>query len=549
MKHIIPIIGLSMLVPTALSGAEKPNIIFFLIDDNGWVDSQVSYGPEVYPNNLRFNTPNMVRLANSGVMMTNGYACGLSTPTRTSLMTGMNSAHTGITSFIKAYRDCPSDELGGLKAGLGPETVDMFDSLGHADWNYNGMSPEPGIEHTCYATPFPKILKDNGYYTIHVGKTHWSVNGTPGVNPYNMGFVVNVAGSVAYVPNSYLSEDNYGNKPEIWTDMAVQNMNQYYGSGLFLTEALTKEALKTLDYPVRHRQPFYMYLAQYATHSPIQADKRYYEKYLKAGMDKGQAKFASMVEGVDQSLGEILDYLEANNLTKNTIIILMADNGGDATLKSKGGIPHTQNKPLREGKASVYEGGVRVHCMFSWPGHISSGTRINTPVTIADMFPTILDFAGVKEYTAVQSIDGKSLVKLVTKGSKLAAKAKERGELRTQAEENAFVVPVAVSGIDPERQIISHYPNKWRTRRVNDVDYMSAIREGEWKLVYRMITRKLELYNLNEDLGELNDISAQRPEIVTRLAKDLSKQLRIWKAPMPLIPSTGAPVPMPDEVL
>lgn len=173
--------------------------------------------------------------------------------------------------------------------------------------------------------------------------------------------------------------------------------------------------------------------------------------------------------------------------------------------------------------------------------------RFNTPVTIADMFPTILDFAGVKEYTAVQSIDGQSLVKLVTKGSKLAAKAK--GELKTQAEENAFVVPVSVSGIDPERQIISHYPNKWRTRRVNDVDYMSAIREGEWKLVYRMITRKLELYNLNEDLGELNDISAQRPEIVTRLAKDLSKQLRIWKAPMPLIPSTGAPVPMPDEVL
>ena len=146
------------------------------------------------------------------------------------------------------------------------------------EWNINGMSPVEGVESTLYATPLPKLLREQGYYTIHVGKAHWASAGTPGASPYNMGYNVNVSGTVAGMPRSYQSEDNYGNTPELWNMLAVQNMTEYYGTGVHLTEALTREALKTLDYPVANGLPFYLYFAHYATHTPIQRDPRFIQK-------------------------------------------------------------------------------------------------------------------------------------------------------------------------------------------------------------------------------------------------------------------------------
>lgn len=544
------ILGLSLLLPlTACSTSEqRPNIVFFLVDDMGWVDSSVAYGEEVYPNNMRFNTPNMQAFAESGVIMTNAYTCPVSTPTRTSLLTGMNAAHTGITNWTSTMRDKPSDATGGAIATMAGTWVDDDKELVRPDWNINGMSPVDGIPNTQYATPLPKLLQDAGYFTIHVGKAHWASAGTPGASPYNMGFTVNVAGNVAGMPRSYLSEDHYGNTPEKWNYLAVQNMTEYYDTGTHLTEALTREALKTLEYPIAHREPFYLYMAHYATHTPIQPDDRFVQKYRDAGMDEGQARYASMVEGVDKSLGDLIAYLKEKGVYDNTIIIFMTDNGGNSENKQKGGVLHTQNKPLREGKGSCYEGGVRVPLAFYWKGHIVPGTRVNTPVIAEDLFPTILEFAGVKNPQCVQQVDGKSLVRLITDGSKRVATAAANGEITTQKEANAYVIDETISGISPERPLVFHYPHKWKQYDLVDIDYLSAVRKGDWKLVYRMRTGELEIYNLRTDIGEQNNVAAENPEKTAELAKELGNRLREWNAPMPKYRTTGKSIPMPDEI-
>ena len=351
------------------------------------------------------------------------------------------------------------------------------------------------------------------------------------------------------MPRSYLSEDNFGNLPEKWTFMAVQNMTEYYGTGVHLSEALTREALKTLDYPIAHKQPFYLYFAHYATHTPIQRDPRFIQKYLDAGMDEGQARYASMVEGVDKSLGDVMDFLEEKGLDKNTIIIFMTDNGGNAENTAKGGVRFMHNLPLRNGKGSCYEGGIRVPLAFKWSGKIAPSTRVNTPVVCEDMFPTILEMAGVKNYQTVQKVDGESLVPLITKGSKIAAKAVAKGEVTSQKEANALVIEQEVSGIDPERPLVFHYPHKWKGYDLEDIDFLSAVRKGDWKLVYRLRTGKMELYNLRTDIGEQCDVAAQNPEKVKELAKALSDKLRGWDAPMPTVRKSGKAVPMPDELL
>ena len=546
LKHLT---GLSLLAPAVAFAADRPNIVFLIVDDMGWVDSSVAYGEQVYPNNLRYNTPNMQRLASQGVMLTNAYACPVSTPTRTSLLTGVNAAHSRITNWTSTMRDTPSDATGGavamMQSGANHDNTTRFV---RPEWNLNGMSPTEGVENTLYATPLPQLLKEAGYYTIHVGKAHWASAGTPGASPYNMGYVVNITGNVAGMPRSYLSEENYGNTPEKWNLLAVQNMTEYYGTGIHLTEALTREALKTLDYPIMHDEPFYLYFAHYATHTPIQRDPRFVRKYLDAGMDEGQARYASMVEGVDKSLGDLLDYLDAKGVADDTIIIFMTDNGGNAENKSKGGVRFMHNLPLRNGKGSVYEGGVRVPLMVKWKGKVAPATRVNTPVICEDLFPTILQMAGVKNYDVVQEVDGKSLVNLVTKGSKLAAKATKRGDIADQKAANAFVVPESVSGIDPNRTLIFHYPHQWKPYDLEDIDFLSAVRKGDWKLVYRMRTGKLELYNLKSDIGEQSDLSSVYPERVKELAAELSSKLRGWNSPMPRLRETGKSIPLPDEL-
>lgn len=497
---------LCLLAPLSAGAQTKPNIVIFLLDDVGWCDSSVPFGPEVYPLNKRYRTPNLERLAREGMKFTNAYATPVCTSTRVSLMTGMNAAHTRVTNFANLVKDSPADPAD--------------DILKSPAWNCNGLSPVAGTSLTVHATAFPELLRDAGYYTIHVGKWHMATAGTPGVNPHNLGFLVNVAGNMAGEPRSYLSEDNYGNTAEKFNFRAVQDLAEYYGTGTFLTEALTREALKALEQPVRTKQPFFLYLSHYAAHLPMMRDPRFYRKYLEAGLDEGQARYAGLIEGIDKSLGDLMAFLDAHRVADNTVIIFMSDNGGQTISPGKGGQLHTHNLPLREGKGSVYEGGIREPMVVRWPGVVKPGSHTDQPVIIEDFFPTVLEIAGVRDAKPRQSLDGRSFVDLLT----------GRG-----------------SG-DAERVFVWHYPNKWKPQDYPGINYYSAARQGDWKLVYSMKAARLELYNLREDIGEHHDVAAQNPERVRQLARLLGERLRGYDAQMPTVIKTGRPAPWPDQL-
>ena len=522
---------------------ERPNIVLFLIDDLGWLDTSVAFGEEVYPYNLRHDTPNIAALAEQGATMTSAYVCPVSTPTRTSIMSGMNAAHTRITNYTSVNKDFNPD------ANDTPSQM-VDDTLERIDWNINGVTPsvEP-LDKSVHITPFPQILKDNGYYTIHVGKGHWAPNGTPAANPYNMGFCVNVAGQVAGKPRSYYGEECYGNTADKWNFFSVQNLTEYYGTNTHLTEALTLEAIKTLDYPIDNGMPFYLNFCHHAVHTPIHRDPRFFQKYVDRGMDEGQARFASMCEGVDKSLGDLTTYLKQKGVYDNTIIVFMSDNGGNSENLSKGGQRHTQNAPLREGKASCYEAGIRVPMVVYWKGKVAAGTRINTPVVAEDLYPTILEMAGVEQYSSVQSIDGKSIVRLLTAGSAAVKEAMSCGQITNQQQANAFQIDESESGIDPQREVLAHYPHQWKSYQLRDIDYMSSLRKGDWKIVYRHREQKLELYNIGQDITERNDLSEANPQILKDMADALTAQLEAYNAQLPTLRATGETVPMPNKLI
>ena len=508
----------SLALAATLTGCSKsddrPNVVMFLIDDMGWADSSVAFGDEVYPRNEIFNTPNMERLAEQGVIVSSAYVSSTSSPTRNSIMTGMNSARTAHTNYGAKFKDTPTD--GGDKL----EVLEN-DCLVPTNWNYNGVDPTGVTNNAVHATPFPQILKDSGYYTIHVGKAHWAPMGTPGASPLNMGFCVNVAGQIVGRANSYYGEDNYGNKQDIWTLHATHNMCEYYGTNTHLSDALTLEALKTLEWPINTGRPFFLNFCHHAVHTPVQGDPRFIDKYLKMGLDYQQAAYASLVEGIDKSLGDLMDYLEAKGVADNTVIIFLSDNGGDCVNPQKGGVKHTHNLPLREGKGSVYEGGIRVPMIVSWGKKIAHNSRISTPIVVEDLFPTILELADIDNYNTVQTIDGQSLVAMLTGKRQL----------------------------DYNRPILQHFPHQWRPEVNEDIDYMTALRVGDWKLIYRHRPQTLELYNLANDLGERNNLAKSEPERLKQMAEAMTAELKAKNALMPTIRATGELLPYPNQLV
>ncbi|MBV7530806.1 sulfatase [Chitinophaga sp. sic0106] len=510
MKNHISAIILGLMTITGTAQAQQkqaPNIILFLVDDMGWMDNSVPFSGAKLTLNQRYHTPNMERLAAQGVLFSNAYATPVCTPSRISLLTGMNAAHHGVTNWTNPSKN---------------KNTDAEDStFSPAPWNINGLSPREGDSATVYATPYPQLLRDAGYYTIHVGKAHWGPMGMPGANPLNLGFQVNISGHAAGHPQSYLSEEHYGNLPGKNSAQSVPDLEEYYDSGDFLTEALTKEAIKAMANPIARKQPFYLNLAHYAVHTPITADPRFFQKYKDAGLNTAEAKYASLIEGMDKSLGDIMDYLERQHVAGNTIIIFMSDNGGLSLNPPRGGAAHSQNLPLKAGKGSVHEGGIREPMLVKWPSVAKAGAVCHQPLIIEDFFPAILEMAGVKKYTTVQQVDGKSFVPMLRNPSQVL----------------------------PERSFIWHYPDKWIPKDGPGINYRSAIRRGNWKLIYNMRTGVKELYDLSTDIGEVNNVAPQQPEKVKELSQLLSNQLRAWKAPMPVIKATGKAVPMPDELI
>ncbi|PUV22624.1 sulfatase [Sphingobacterium athyrii] len=505
-------VGLRCLAQSAnqsqdLNTNERPNIVVFFVDDLGWQDMSEPFYSTKTAINEKFHTPHIESLAKDAVKFTNAYATPVCTPSRVSFLTGLNAAHHRVTNWTHP------------KANTATDSNDEI--LNPPDWNINGLSPVPNIPHTIYATPFPSILKSNGYYTIHIGKAHWGSAGTPGASPLNLGFMVNVAGHSAGHPQNYYGEQNYGNLPSKTSYQAVPDLMEYHGSSTFLTEALTQEALKALEEPIRRKEPFFLHFSNYAVHVPIQPDPRFVQRYLDRGLDSTEAAYASLVEGYDKSMGDIVQFLKDKGIYDNTVIIFLSDNGGLSLSPQRSGEAHTQNLPLKAGKGSLYEGGIRIPLLIKQASRHEPSSN-PTPVMVEDLFPTILHMAKIKDYQLVQrEPDGKDLTSL------LAGKNDDRWN---------------------NRPLIWNIPNKWTVPDGPGINFFSALRQGDYKLLYNMKQGKLELYNLKEDIGERNNLAPRMKEKTKALSKLLSDQLRIWKAQLPTYKATGQQVPYPDQL-
>lgn len=488
---------------------DRPDIILFMVDDMGWQDTSVPFWKEKTPYNRAYHTPNMERLAASGMKFTQAYACAISSPSRCSLITGANNARHGVTNWTMERNKTTDETREGITL---------------PQWNLNGVQQTPGIEHSYVGRSFVDDLRDAGYHTIHCGKAHFGAKDTPGEDPHHWGFEVNIAGHAAGGLATYLSEKNYGHRPDgtPYALNSVPGLEKYWGTGTFVTEALTREALKALDKAAGYAQPYFLYMAHYAIHTPIDRDPRYYQKYIDSGLSEKEAAYASLIEGMDKSLGDIMDWVEKNGRQDRTVIIFMSDNGGLATQPEwRDGELYTQNAPLRCGKGSLLEGGIREPMIVRWPGVTKPGSETDKYVMIEDFYPTILEMAGAKhKEDPSKPIDGISFVPLIKEGTQPG------GE---------------------EREIVWNFPNIWGNEGPG-INLNCALRRGPWKLIYNYATGEKELYNIPDNIGEKHNLAKKRPEVTRMMSERLGTLLRERGAKRPSFTATGKPCPWPDEV-
>ncbi len=482
---------------------EKPNVVLFMVDDLGWQDTSVSFWNNETKFNKLYNTPNMERLAEMGVKFTNAYATPVCSPSRISLMTGMNAAKHRVTNWtLHPNKKKPAE--------INHKTFEF------PDWNYNGLSISDSVSNSVYATPLPQILNDNGYYTIHAGKAHLGAIGYPSSDPLNIGFDINIAGHAAGAPQSYLGTDNFGNndqKNKIW---AVPGLEKYHGKNIFLTQAITEEVLIKIQKPIKSKSPFFLYFSLYGVHAPLMEDNRFVEKYKNIGIENPEIKYASMIESMDYALGIVLDELKKKDILKNTIIVFMSDNGGLSAV-ARGGQKHQHNYPLRSGKGSIYEGGIRVPMIVYSPFHKTNVKEIDQPVIIEDFFPSILELTNSKKSSIVQEIDGQSFVPL----------------LNNEEIEN--------------KPLFWHYPNWWGPNGPGIGSY-SAVRQEEWKFIYFHDTQTIELYNLETDISENNNLISVNYLKSEHLANVLTNYLISVDAQMPFNKKSKSIVPWPNQL-
>lgn len=502
--------------------AQPPNIILFLVDDMGWQDTSVPFWHVRTPLNDRYVTPGMERLAKRGVKFTNAYACAVCSPSRVSLMTGMNAARHRVTTWTLNYNRDPvaPPAQSGIKL---------------PKWNVNGISPYPmpdGLQtapSSVSAYCLPQMLRDVGYKTIHVGKAHFGSKGAPeGVltaeNPLSIGFDVNIAGSAIGGPGSYFPPYGRGGT------FAIRGLEEFDGTKTFLTEALTIKALQQIDSAVSQTKPFFLYMSHYAVHCPFQADPEFIQTYRGIGLPGVEPEYASMVQGMDASLCKILDRLEARGVADNTVVIFMADNGGYA-LGDRSQPAQVQNAPASAGKGAVYEGGLRVPMIVSWPGMTDSVRICETPVIIEDFLPSLIEIAGGKidqsKLAPGQVIDGKSFIPMI--------KGKE----------------------EVTRPLFFHYPNSWgAAQRVPGYGAYSAVLSNGWKYIYyheedsSLIGSKTreELFYIPEDIGEKKNVIAHKHAKRDELRNLLSDWLRKTRAQMPTRKKDGKPIPYPNQL-
>lgn len=428
----------------------KPNIVIINIDDMGWKDLGFM-GSEYY------ETPNIDELSDQGMVFTNGYAASANcAPSRACLMTGLWTPRHGIYTVN-------SSERGESRHRKLIPTA-----------NTTVLAPTQVI--------IPKVLKRNGYQTCHVGKWHLSQN------PLEYGFDINIGGSHAGAPRSYYPP--------------YKNVKLEKGDSDYLTDLVME---KTLEFVDKSSSPFFIYYSPYAVHTPIMPIDSLLPKYEKKALSNGQGNpnYASMVDNLDRNIGLLIKKLKEKNLFNNTLMVFTSDNGGLYGI--------TKQEPLRAGKGSYYEGGIRVPFFFVFKDRVMSNSKSDVPITNLDIFPTILKYAGI--VNSELKLDGNNLSSIL------------EGKTDTLT-----------------RPLFWHFPIYLQAYNVNENENRdplfrtrpgSVIRNGDWKLHYYFEDDGVELYNLSEDIGESNNLVLAESEKKDELLSELEHWWKVTKAPIP----------------
>ena len=420
-----------------------PNVVVILIDDMGYTDLGC-YGSKF------FETPNIDRLAREGMRFTDGYAaCPVCSPTRASIIAGKFPARLNLTDWLPGRADRPSQML------LRPKIQQAL----------------PLEEFTL-----AEALAAVGYKCGAVGKWHL---GERGFLPEDQGFHRNVGGT------------EKGSPPGGYFKFKTPSLE--LDEGQYLTDELHKAADLFIKQHVD--EPFFLYLSHYAVHIPLQAKAELTEHYRQKLLSAEQTRpthtnpiYAAMIHSVDQGVGRLLDTLDRLKLSDNTIIFFTSDNGG-LSVPEGPNTPATSNSPLKTGKGYLYEGGIREPFIVRFPGTVPAGTTCQTPVVSMDIYPTVMELAGVQTH---QQLDGVSLVPLL----------KQTGT--------------------PERQALYwHYPHYSNQGGKPG----GAVRMGDYKLIEFYEDNHLELYNLRTDVGENQNLADAQPD----RTRSLHAQLATWR--------------------
>jgi arylsulfatase A-like enzyme len=444
---------LLLCLSTVSADTPKPNVIVILVDDLGWADLGCS-GSTFY------ETPNTDQLAQRGMRFTSAYAaCPVCSPSRAAIMTGKYPARLNLTDWLPGRTDRRSQKL---------------------------LRPSIRQELPLQEITLAEALKPAGYATASLGK--WHLGGEP-FYPEHQGFDLNIGGTET------------GSPPGGYFRFLTPNIKARTDRE-YLTDRLTEEAVRFIQ---GHRdQPFFLYLAHYAVHIPLQAKPEIQAKYRskpKSESSQDNPIYAAMIQSVDEGVGEILRALDDLKITDRTMVIFTSDNGG-LSVREGPNTPATSNAPLRAGKGYLYEGGIRVPLIIAGPRVVRPGSTCDAPVSGQDLYPTILAMAGVNPAPG-QVIDGESLLPLL----------KGNGALRRDA-------------------LYWHYPHYSNQGGKPG----GAIRQGDLKLIEWYEDGRIELFDIKRDIGERLDLATERPEQAARLRDQLAR----WRE------SVGAQMPKPN---
>jgi arylsulfatase A-like enzyme len=502
--HSIKLIGLllCLLFKGFEAHAFQPNIVIFLVDDMGVMDTSLPFltdasgAAQKHELNAFYRTPNMERLASRGIRFNQFCAMSVCSPTRIAIQTGQNAVRHGATNWINPDQN-----------NAGPN--------GPPNWNWEGLKKGD--------VTLASVLREKGYRTLHVGKAHFGPRAFEGADPTHLGFDVNVGGASIGAPGSYYGAKNFDRTPngkkKASGSHAVPGMEKYHGQEIFLTEALTLEAKSLVSESVKAGKPFFLNFAHYAVHSPFDSDPRFAANYSKSGKSPQAQAFASLIEGMDKSLGDLLDHLEGLGVAGNTLIFFLGDNGTDAPLGHEHAVACAA--PLRGKKGSHYEGGMRVPFIASWAKvdetnpyqqrlPIPAGGIQRQQAAVQDLFPTVLMLTEAKAPSG-HVVDGKPLQTLLT-GKPDASR---------------------------DETFLMHYPHAPHRSA-----YFTSFRQGEWKVVYHYFPSEAssgshyQLFHLKADPYEQSDLTGSQPEKLKEMMTALSAALEQHQARYPVDPES-----------